>query len=279
MEDSHRQTLLNDALRVAQNAAVEAASFIQKHAGSVAGSEIRAKGLNDIVSFVDEGAQELIVRAIAERFPDHRILAEEGPAEELSSLRDAEGFLWIIDPLDGTTNFMHGVPQYGVSIALLLDGEAVMGLIHDVCRSESFHAILGQGAFYDSNACSVSNESALSDSLITTGFPYKHFDYIDGYTECIRRFWQDSRGVRRPGSASLDLAWVACGRFEGFFEQGLMPWDVAAGSLLVEEAGGRYSDFSDSNDALLGSEIVASNGLIHREMIERLLPLRTPDTK
>jgi len=283
MEDAQLKDIFRDALTLARQAALEAATFIQSHAGGISESEIVTKGLNDLASFVDEGAQDIIVRMISDKFPDHIILAEEGyeegKSEGGSSLRNQSGFLWIIDPLDGTTNFMHGIPHYGVSIALLYNGEAQVGLIRDVCRAESFFAIRGQGAFLDDQSFRVSPEPLLANSLITTGFPYKHFDFIDAYTTSIRSFWKDSRGVRRPGSASLDLAWVACGRFEGFFEQGLMPWDVAAGALIVEEAGGRYSDFSNGSAAELGSEIVASNGLIHREMIDRLVPLRTPDTK
>ena len=279
MSDPDSDDIYREALILAELAATEAAEFIQSHSGAVAVDLIHEKGLNDIVSFVDEGAQDIIVGLIRRAYPDHHILAEEGfnPAE--LEPRHREGYSWIVDPLDGTTNFMHGVPQYGISIALMLNGKAMMGLVYDVCRGESFSAIRGAGARFGDASCRVSRTSLLADSLIATGFPYKQFDYLDAYTECIRRFWQDSRGVRRPGAASLDLAWVACGRFEGFFEQGLMPWDVAAGALIVEEAGGRYSDFSDSDGAHLGSEIVASNQLIHDEMIERLIPLRTADAK
>ncbi len=274
--------MLESAAATATKAAHQAAAFIQSHSGRVQADDVRDKGLNDFASYVDEGAQQIIVDAIRGAFPDHEILAEEGFVESGRSLQDIPGFLWIVDPLDGTTNFMHGVPQYGVSIALQHDGRAVMGVIQDANRNETFHAIEGMGAFLNGKSCSVSPTSKLADALITTGFPYKQFDYIDGYSEVIRSFWRDTRGVRRPGSASLDLAWVACGRFGGFFEQGIEAWDVAAGVLLVNEAGGRYSDFSDhaptDPEAMpLGSEIVASNGLIHHEMIARLAPLRTPD--
>lgn len=269
-------TLLR-ARDIALEAAGRAASFIQAQRGRVESGDVQDKGFNDFATFVDEGAQQLILASIQSAFPDHAILAEEGFDESIRSLSDIRGWLWIIDPLDGTTNFLHGVPHYGVSIGLQYDGETVLGVIRDVCRDETFHALRGAGAFLDGQPCQVSQAARLADSLITTGFPYKQFDYIDGYTECIRRFWQDSQGVRRPGSASLDLAWVACGRFEGFFEQGLMPWDVSAGALLVEEAGGRYSDFigrsMGPDSASLGAEIVASNTLIHDEMIERLAPL------
>ena len=282
MTTSAHSALLDTALRVATGAARDAARFIQSQSGRVSSDQVRDKGLNDFASYVDEGAQRIIVDAIRSSFPEHTILAEEGFEERGVPLHGIPGWLWIVDPLDGTTNFMHGVPQYGVSIGLQFGGKAMLGVIHDVCRNETFHAVDGGGAFRDGQPCHVSKKERLADSLITTGFPYKQFDYIDAYTECIRRFWQDTRGVRRPGSASLDLAWVACGRFEGFFEQGLMPWDVAAGALIVREAGGVYSDFTGMTSdnpaaAALGSEIVASNGLIHGEMIDRLGPLRTPD--
>lgn len=275
--------ILDAALDVAVRAAHSAARFIQSQAGQIDSDAVRDKGLNDFASFVDEEAQRIIVTAIKDAFPDHDVLAEEGFAESGIALRDVPGWLWIVDPLDGTTNFLHGVPQYGVSIGLQHEGKMALGVVHDVCRNETFHAVGGRGTFCDGKPCRVSTRGRLADSLITTGFPYKQFAYLDGYTECIRRFWQDSRGVRRPGSASLDMAWVACGRFEGFFEQGIEAWDVAAGVLLVTEAGGRFTDFSDREPAdpsarPLGSEIVASNGLIHGEMIDRLGPLRTPDS-
>lgn len=282
MPSTNDSALLESAARTAMTAARDAAAFIQSQSGRVHAEDIRDKGINDFASYVDEGAQKIILDAIQASFPDHDILAEEGFDEEDMPLHGIPGWLWIVDPLDGTTNFMHGVPQYGVSIALQYGGQAVMGVIHDVNRNETFHAIAGQGAFCDGTPCSVSSRNRLADSLITTGFPYKQFDYMDGYTEAIRRFWTDSRGVRRPGSASLDLAWVACGRFDGFFEQGIEAWDVAAGVLMVTEAGGRFSDFadrapSDPTSRPLGSEIVASNGLIHGEMIDRLQTLRHPD--
>lgn len=273
---------LQSAAATAIKAAREASAFIQSQSGRVRADDVRDKGLNDFASYVDEGAQQIIVEAIGAAFPDHEILAEEGFVESGRSLQDIPGYLWIVDPLDGTTNFMHGVPQYGVSIGLQKDGHAVMGVIQDVNRDETFHAIKGKGAFLNGEVCTVSHSPRLAEAVITTGFPYKQFDYIDGYTEVIRSFWRDSRGVRRPGSASLDLAWVACGRFGGFFEQGIEAWDVAAGVLMVTEAGGRYSDFlgrapTDPDSMPLGSEIVASNGLIHDEMIARMGPLRIPD--
>jgi len=282
MSSSSSPSILESAVHVARNAARDAAAFIQSQSGRVHDDDIRDKGINDFASYVDEGAQKIIIDAIHSAFPEHEILAEEGFEERGIPLHGIPGWLWIVDPLDGTTNFMHGVPQYGVSIGLQFDGKAVMGVIHDVNRKETFHAISGQGAFLDERPCRVSTRGRLADSLITTGFPYKQFEFMDGYTEAIRRFWTDSRGVRRPGSASLDLAWVACGRFEGFFEQGIEAWDVAAGVLIVEEAGGRFSDFSnrppvDPDSAPLGSEIVASNGLIHGEMIDRLGSLKRPD--
>lgn len=274
--------LLEFAAATAVKAAREAAVFIRSQSGRVQEVDVRDKGINDFASYVDEGAQHIIVEAIEAAFPDHQILAEEGFVDSGQSLHDIPGYLWIVDPLDGTTNFMHGIPQFGVSIGLQRDGQAVMGVIQDVNREETFHAIKGKGAFLNGDPCHVSPSPRLADSVITTGFPYKQFDFMDGYSDVIRSFWKDSRGVRRPGSAALDLAWVACGRFGGFFEQGIEVWDVAAGVLMVTEAGGRYSDFSDRtpsdpNAMPLGSEVVASNGLIHDEMIARMGPLRAPD--
>ncbi len=276
------QTLLQ-ALLQARQAADKAAAFIQGHAGSVDGTHARNKGMHDLVSHVDEGAQDLIVDHLQSAFPEHTFFAEESYDPQSGASFSREGYVWIIDPLDGTTNFLHGVPHYGISIALMKDGELVLGLIQDVCRNETFYAIKGGGAFFqvgplsDESACRVSETTELDESLLTTGFPYKEFSFVNGYSACLKRFMTDSRGIRRPGSASLDLAWVACGRFEGFFEQGLMPWDVAAGALIVREAGGVYSDFSGAQNAPLGMEIVASNGYIHQAMLDRLEPMRKPD--
>lgn len=264
--------IYEDALRVGGAAAREAGAFILEQAGTLTQGEIESKGLHDLVSRVDREAQRMIVEAIQKAFPRHDILAEEGDG---STKVSEKGYTWIIDPLDGTTNFTHGVPPYAVSIGLAYKGEPQMGIVFDVTRNELFTAAEGMGTFVNGRPCSVSTAEHLNDSLLTTGYPYRDFHHLDAYLSALGHFMKETRGVRRPGSASIDLAWVAAGRFDGFFESGLHPWDVAAGMVLVREAGGRVSDYDGKQDATpLGASIVASNGHIHDHMVHILQPVR-----
>ena len=258
---------------VAVEAAWQAARLIRTHAGRLQEAEVQEKGVHDLVTKVDEASQRLIIQRVHEAFPDHRVLAEEGEKDEAPATL-VEGYRWIIDPIDGTTNFTHGVPPYAVSIALQREAEIVVGVVLEVASGALFTAIRGQGAFHNGMPIQVSKRSALSSSLVTTGFPYRVFGHGDSYLAVLRGFIQQTRGVRRFGSASVDLAYVACGRFEGFFETGLNPWDVAAGLLLVEEAGGRVTDYRNDTNPLFAKQLVASNGLIHEAMLEVLHPMR-----
>ncbi|MEZ4999479.1 MAG: inositol monophosphatase family protein, partial [Bacteroidales bacterium] len=178
---------------------------------------------------------------------------------------DGEKYRWIVDPLDGTTNFMHGVPPYSVSIALKEGKEILLGVIYIASSGELFHAISGCGAWLNGKKISTSGAESVSNSLIATGFPYRNFTRLGGFMKCLEHFIRNSHGVRRMGSAAVDLAFVACGRFDAFFEYNLNPWDVSAGILLVREAGGRVSDFSGNEDDLTGMETVATNGHIFDE--------------
>lgn len=259
-------------LDAAVRAARAAAKLIEEKAGTLHHSQIRQKGLNDLVTEVDEAAQEIIIRTLEERFPDYAVLAEEGRGEPQTET--AEGFRWIIDPIDGTTNFMHGVPPYAVSIALQDRDEIVVGVVLDVSRDEVFTAVRGGGLRVNGKARGVSATPRLSESLLTTGFPYRSIGHIDVYLEVLGDFMTRSRGLRRPGSAAIDLAYVAAGRFDGFFETGLLPWDVAAGQLLVEEAGGRVTDYRDQPGAVFEAQLLATNGRIHDEMLEILLRMQ-----
>lgn len=200
------------------------------------------------------------------------MLAEEG--EEHSQESTQATFRWIIDPIDGTTNFAHGVPPYAVSIALEHDERVVVGVVLDVARGDLFTAIRGHGAYANGARMQVSHREALNDCLLTTGFPYRSFDHIDAYLAVLKDFFRTTRGVRRPGVASVDLAYVAWGRFDAFFETGLSPWDVAAGMLLVEEAGGAVTDYSDAPRPVFARQILASNGHIHAQMLEALRPMQ-----
>ena len=262
---TRKSTDYTSELDVAVRAAREAGRLIQSRAGRIDGKEIRAKGKNDLVTEVDEEAQRTIIRVLEETFPGDDVLAEE--EDKAEGDRHTKGRRWIIDPIDGTTNFMHGVPPYAVSIGLQDGDEVVVGVVLDVSRDELFTAIRGGGVWVDGRPAAVSDTDVLSDSLITTGFPYRSMGHLEVYLQVLTDFMTRSRGVRRPGAAAIDLAYVAAGRFDGFFETGLKPWDVAAGLLLVEEAGGRVTDYKDRANPLFEEQVIASNGRIHNEML------------
>ncbi len=261
------------ALDVAVLAARIAGKKIKKVAGHIRPEMIREKGVHDLVTDTDEEAQQLIVDTILKAYPEHHILAEESPEASHHGAQDAE-YLWIIDPIDGTTNFTRGIPPYAVSIALSHHGTLVVGVVLDVAHGDMYTAIAGCGLQINETTCVVSEISGLSEALITTGFPYRAFGHVDQYLSVLKRFMERARGVRRPGSAAVDLAWVACGRFDGFFETGLKPWDVAAGIVLVREGGGRISDYHGNAEPGFDHQVVASNGRIHEEMLDILAPMQ-----
>ncbi len=250
----------------AVDAAKRAAALIRLHAGRITAREVREKGVHDLVTHVDEEAQKMIIGMLREAFPDYGVLAEEGTDDD-HLVPVAEGHRWIIDPIDGTTNFTHGVPPFAVSIALQHEETIVLGVVLDVARDELFTAVRGGGLYVNGARARVSRTGTLGESLLATGFPYRRYAHIDRYLGVLKRFLLTSRGVRRHGVASIDLAYVACGRFDGFFETGLNPWDVAAGRLLVEEAGGRVSDYSGGGNPVFDRQIAASNGQIHDAML------------
>jgi myo-inositol-1(or 4)-monophosphatase len=227
------------------------------------------KGAIDLVTSVDRECERQIVDVIRRNFPDHSILAEEET--------DVDGaqnhYRWIIDPLDGTTNFVHSYPQFSVSIALEQNGGVIVGLVYDPIRNECFKAALGQGATLDSIPIRTSIANELDKSLLATGFPYDHRDFADFYLSYFKAFMIRCQGIRRGGSAALDLCYVACGRLDGFWELKLKPWDIAAGSLIITEAGGKLSDFSGKPFSIRGYETLATNGLIHDEMVRVASPI------
>jgi myo-inositol-1(or 4)-monophosphatase len=259
-------------LLAATKAARSAAAIIQERAGRLEPAAIRSKGTHDLVTDVDEAAQREILAVLQDAFPSYGVLAEEGD-DHIADASESAG-RWIVDPIDGTTNFTHGVAPYAVSIALEVRGELVVGVVLDVSRDELFTAQRGGGLFVDGRPAAVSSTSTLDSALITTGFPYRAFERIDAYLSALRNLMQSTRGLRRPGSASIDLAYVASGRFDAFFETHLSPWDVAAGIVLVREGGGLVTGFDDGIEPLTGVEILASNGRIHELMLEQLAPLR-----
>ncbi|MGE0591118.1 MAG: inositol monophosphatase family protein [Vicinamibacterales bacterium] len=235
-------------------------------AGRASGFSVQKKGRIDLVTEIDLACERMCRDVLAARYPDHEILGEElGPGPAVTSTASAR---WVFDPLDGTTNFAHGLPIFCASLALEIDGRAEVGAIYDPSRRELFTAERGQGAFLNGQALRVSETPVLEDALLVTGFPY---DAPMGWDDLLRLFGgflQSARAVRRLGSAALDLCYVAAGRFDGFWEQQLRPWDVAAGALMVEEAGGRLSGLAGDPYASGHGEIVASNGRIHAQMLD-----------
>ncbi|HET9887187.1 MAG TPA: inositol monophosphatase family protein [bacterium] len=241
-------------LRTAEEIAREAGELLLESASRPL--EVREKGATDLVTSADQASEELILKRIRAAYPDHRILSEEsaGKIERISS-----GALWIVDPLDGTTNYAHGLPIWAVSIACCIDGETVAGVVLDPARRECFTALRGEGAYLNGRPIRVSSRERLQDALLVTGFPYDvHTSAIDNLDHFVN-FMKRSRAVRRLGSAAIDLAYVACGRFDGFWELKLHPWDVAAGALIVEEAGGKVVNFDGSLFDPFSEEIVAAN--------------------
>lgn len=222
-------------------------------------NEIEIKTPNNLVSFVDKESERRLVEGLKEIFPQAGFIAEEGTGEK------AAEWNWVIDPLDGTTNFLHDVPIWCISVALCQGSEAMIGIIFDPNKDEMFVASKGNGCFLNGKKIQVSERSHLSDSLLVTGFPYDDFGREEQYIGLFRSLMKKTRGIRRLGSAALDLAWVACGRFEAFYEYGLNPWDVAAGVILVKEAGGNVSGFH-SGDPIFEEDIIASNGHVHQEL-------------
>ena len=239
------------------------AQFIRQEAANFDRTRVELKGVHDLVSYVDQETERRLVAGLRELLPEAGFITEEGTAGPDTH---TEEFTWIIDPLDGTTNFVHGLPVYSISVALLHQKELVVGVVHEVNRDESFRAVRGGGAFCNDQPIHVTDIAALNDSLIATGFPYKDFGRMDAFLQILGAFFTRSHGVRRLGSAAVDLAYVAAGRCEGFFEFNLNAYDVAAGILLVREAGGHVTQFLLDGDPLFGREVLASNAHIHSEM-------------
>ncbi|MDO7874801.1 inositol monophosphatase family protein [Hymenobacter sp. ASUV-10] len=241
----------------------ETAKFIHQEAANFDRSTVQHKGLHDMVSYVDQETERRLVAGLRELLPQAGFIAEEGT----EAAQETRGeFTWIIDPLDGTTNFIHGLPAYSISVALLHYEELVVGVVHEVTRDESYRTVRGGGAFLNEQPIRVSEATKLGDSLVATGFPYYKFDQLEAYLQILSQFMQRTHGIRRVGSAAVDLAWVAAGRFDAYFEFNINSYDVAAGILLVREAGGRVTQFLKDGDPIFGREIVASNGLVHTEV-------------
>jgi len=253
------KTLIEGIVAVAEKTGL----FIMAEAEHFDISLTEHKGVNDFVSYVDREAEKMIVEGLEKLIPGAGFLAEE----EIYSAGNGS-YRWIIDPLDGTTNFIHNLHPFAVSIALEEEGQITAGVVYEASGKEIFMAWKNGGAWLNGRKIKVSKAYKLADSLVATGFPYKNFKRLPSYMECLEYLMKNTHGIRRMGSASIDLAYVACGRFEVFYEYSLNPWDVAAGTLLVREAGGIVTDFSGKNENITGEEIIASNSRIHHEILK-----------
>ncbi len=269
----HNQRLaMHPMLTIAVKAARRAGNIINRGARDLDRLTVTAKGPKDFVSEVDRAAEAAIVDVIHATYPDHAILAEEGTAKDANASAE---HIWIIDPLDGTTNFLHGFPQYCVSIALQHKGQITQGVVYDPVRNDLFTATRGRGAFLNDHRMRVSRRQHLKDCLIGTGFPFRDGSDLDAYVKMMRSMMAETAGLRRPGAAALDLAYVAAGYTDGFWEVGLNAWDVAAGSLLIVEAGGLVGDLEGESDYLYSGQVIAGNPRIFAQMVTLLKPHRS----
>lgn len=246
-----------------ETAARMAGEFIKNESAIFDINDTETKGLNNFVSYVDKGSEKMLVEKLAPLISDAGFITEEG-----TSVKKGLKYNWIIDPLDGTTNFLHGVHPFAVSIGLMEDKEVIAGVIHEAGGNETFTAWKNGGAWLNGQRIHVSSIPKVSGSLAATGFPYNLFDRLDPYMNLLTYLLKNTHGLRRLGCASIDLAYVACGRFDLFFEYDLKLWDIAAGMLIVREAGGRFSDFSGNMANLTGDETIASNSFIYYELLE-----------
>ncbi len=261
-------------LTIAIRAARSAGNHILRAVDSVGQLQIDQKGKNDYASEVDRKAESEIIRIISKAYPSHGFLAEESGHQKSDS-----DYIWVIDPLDGTTNFLHGFPQFAVSIALKHKGILEVGVVYDPQRDELFTAERGGGAMLNNRRIRVTRQTSLTGSLLGTGFPFKKQQHFDAYLEMFRALFIDSAGIRRAGAAALDLAYVATGRLDGFWEIGLHEWDMAAGVLLIKEAGGVVTDFSFRDKYLESGNLIAGNPKMHQIMYQAIEPHVTDSLK
>ncbi len=255
---------MHPMLNTAVKAARKAAAIINRASLDLDLIRVTSKGQRDFVTEVDRAAEATIIDILSTAYPQHGFLAEESGA----SHKDGQAeYVWIIDPLDGTTNFIHGFPQYAVSIGLQHRGQLTQAVIYDPTRNELFTASRGRGAFLNDRRIRVSRRSKLREALIGTGFPFRQLEHLDEYVRMFKRITEETAGIRRPGAAALDLAYVAAGRLDGFWEFGLSPWDMAAGALLIIEAGGLVSDFDGEQNFLATGNLACGAPKIHEQLL------------
>jgi len=262
---------MHPTLNIAVRAARSAGNVIIRNLDRLDGLAIHTKDRNDFVTEVDQKAEQEIIYILRKAFPEHGILAEE------SGQREGNEYQWIIDPLDGTTNFLHGFPQFAVSIALRHKGRLEHGVVYDPLRQELFTATRGAGAMLNDRRLRVTKRNSLDGALLGTGFPFKSQQHLETYLDMFRALFPNTAGIRRPGSAALDLAYVAAGRLDGFWEIGLNIWDMAAGVLLIQEAGGLSSDFLGGDDHLETGNLVAGNPKVFTDILKTIRPFVTPE--
>jgi myo-inositol-1(or 4)-monophosphatase len=265
---------MHPMLNIAVKAARRAGAIINRASQDIGTLTVKSKNYNDFVSEVDVAAERVIIDTLKDAYPDHGFLGEESGSSENQS-----DFIWIIDPLDGTTNFLHNFPQYCVSIALQHKGEITQAVIYEPNRNDLYTATKGRGAFLNDKRIRVSKCDKLQQSLIGTGFPFRDFKHLDTYLAMFKSMLQKTSGIRRPGSAALDLAYVANGSLDAFWEIGLSPWDIAAGALLVQEAGGIISNLNGKEGWLESGNVLAASPKIYDAMVETLAPHLTDDIK
>ncbi|MES9898971.1 MAG: inositol monophosphatase family protein [Sedimenticola sp.] len=256
------QPMMNIAVRAARNAG----SILLRYHDRIDTLTVSSKGKNDFVSEVDKASEQAVIKTLRDAYPDHAILAEE------SGRHDGNEYQWVIDPLDGTTNYLHGFPQFSVSIALKHKGVLEHGVVYDPLRDEMFTASRGEGALLNDRRLRVSKRKGLEGALLGTGFPYSDHSNLDAYMGMFKDLLIPTAGIRRPGSAALDFAYVAAGRIDGFWELGLSEWDFAAGALLVKEAGGTVSDISGGGRFLETGNVIAGGLRLHSAMVKIIHP-------
>jgi myo-inositol-1(or 4)-monophosphatase len=252
-------------IETAKAAALIGGKILTENFGKIMVHEIETKSINNFVTFVDRLSEEKIIEKIRESCPDHQIYAEESGRHD----RNSE-YKWIIDPLDGTANYVHGIPVFSISIALEKHGEIILGVVYDPVLDEMFYAEKGKGAYLNNQKLICAQKSSLGDSIISTGFPYKNYHDFDDYIKLFSQFIRNTAGLRRMGSAALDLAYTAAGRFDGFWELDLSPWDIAAGILIIEEAGGVVTDIHGNHGYMETGNVIASNKTVHEQMLKLL---------
>lgn len=262
---------MHPTLNIAVKAARRAATVINRASTQIDLLTVESKAPNDFVSEVDRAAENAIIEVLRDAYPQHGILAEESGT---AGGADESEYQWIIDPLDGTTNFLHGFPQYAVSIALARNGVLEHAVVFDPTRNELFTASKGSGAFLNDRRIRVTRRTRLAESLIGTGFPFREFKHLDAYLAMFRELTQKTAGIRRPGAAALDLAYVASGRLDGFWEMGLQPWDMAAGVLLIQEAGGLVSDLAGESAFMQTGNVVAGAPKVFAQLLAAIQPHR-----